>query len=211
MLVILFALPAAAQVSAGVDVMSRYIWRGTDFGNSPSIQPEITYTIGGFEVGTWAAIPTLGDPDGYELDWFASYTFETGAGDISLMIADYTFPVPGVGDYFDSDAHYVEAGLAFSNIGQSPFSFFGGIFVHNDDDNSVYLELSYDAEPIGFYLGMTPMESAMYDTSGPAIINVGITAGQSIKITDSFSLDLTYDVIVNPYSEDVFFLIGFSL
>ena len=38
--------------------MSRYIWRGTDYGHSPSIQPTLSLTAGGFEIGGWGAIAT---------------------------------------------------------------------------------------------------------------------------------------------------------
>lgn len=202
---------ALAQVSLNLDIMSRYVWRGADFGNSPSFQPEISYSAGGFEIGTWAAVATTGDPAGYEVDFFASYTFETGAGDLSLMVTDYTFPVPGVGDYFSSDAHFIEAGVGYSGIAGTPLSFFAGMFLTNDDDNSMYLELGWDAEPIGFFIGMTPTESAMYGTSGAAIINTGISTSRTLKITDSFEIELSSSVILNPYAEDLFFLVGFSL
>ncbi len=203
--------PAYAQVSVNLDIMSRYVWRGADFGNSPSLQPEISYTYGGLEIGTWAAVATTGDYDGYEVDFFASYTFKTGAGDLSLYLTDYTFPIPGAGNYFSSDEHFIEAGIGFSDIADLPLSFFAGMFLTNDDDNSMYLELAYDSEPIGFFIGMTPTESALYGTSGPAVINTGINAGKTIKISDSFEIGLSTSVILNPYSEDLFFLFGFSL
>ena len=44
-----------AQLGLGTDVVSRYVWRGTDFGDSPSIQPTINYTTSGFSVGFWGA------------------------------------------------------------------------------------------------------------------------------------------------------------
>ncbi len=200
-----------AQVGVNLDIMSRYVWRGADFGNSPSLQPEITYTYGGLEIGTWAALATTGDPDGYEVDWFVSYTFETGAGDLSLQLTDYTFPIPGAGDYFSSEAHYLEAGVGFSGIADLPLAIFAGMFLTNDDDNSIYLELAYDSEPIGFFIGMTPTESALYGTSGPAIINTGINAGKTFRISESFEIGLSTSVILNPYAEDLFFLVGFSL
>ncbi len=203
-------MPAMGQLSLDLDIASRYVWRGFDFGDSPSIQPELSYTIGGLEVGTWAAIATNGDPAGYEVDWFASYTVETDAGDLGFMLTDYTFPVPGMGDYLSSDAHFVEAGVEYSGIGGTPFSLFGGMFIHGDDDNSVYLEMAYDAEPVGFFIGMTPGESAEYGTTGAEIINLGITTGKTVDISEGLSVDLTYDVILNPHAEDLFFLVTLS-
>ncbi len=200
----------SAQVGVGVDIMSRYVWRGADFGNSPSIQPEITYSYRGLEIGSWAAVATTGNPDGYEVDWFASYTFGTGAGDLSLYLTDYTFPVPEAGGYFSSESHFLEAGVGISDIAGLPLDLFAGMFLTNDDDNSVYLEMAYNLEMISFHVGMTPGESAMYGTSGPAVINTGISAGKSVKISESFELGLSTSIILNPYSEDLFFLIGVS-
>mgnify|MGYP001369321447 CR=1 FL=1 len=45
----------SSPLSASVDIASRYVWRGTDFGNSPSIQPGITYTSGALTLGAWSA------------------------------------------------------------------------------------------------------------------------------------------------------------
>ena len=50
------APPAQAQsVDLGADIMSRYVWRGTDFGNSAAIQPGLSYSKEGFTVGAWGA------------------------------------------------------------------------------------------------------------------------------------------------------------
>ena len=42
-------------ISISCDLMSRYVWRGTDFGGSPSIQPGIEYSKAGFSIGAWGA------------------------------------------------------------------------------------------------------------------------------------------------------------
>ena len=34
-------LQAQIKFNAAADVMNRYVWRGTDFGSSPSIQPTL--------------------------------------------------------------------------------------------------------------------------------------------------------------------------
>lgn len=204
-----------AQVNLGVDVMSRYVWRGTDFGNSPSIQSEVSYTTGGFEIGFWGAYATTGDPEGTEVDLFASYTFETTSGDFSLVVTDYTFPVHHTGlmgseTWFDGGAHFIELGVGYEGTEAFPISFFAGMFVTNDDDNSIYMELGYDADPLGFFLGFTPAESEAYGTTGAGIINLGISASRELAITNSFSLGLSTSVILNPYSEDLHMLFGIS-
>ncbi len=212
----MLSTPAVAQWSMGLDITSRYVWRGFEFGNSPSLQPELAYSAGGFEAGVWGALATSGDPDGTEVDLFASYSFETSAGAFSLMVTDYTFPVHHTGitggeTWFSSDAHFVEVGLGFQGTESFPVSFFAGMFVHNDDDNSVYLELGYDVGQFGLFVGMTPMESAAYETSGPGIINMGLGTAKTFKITDTFQFDLTSVLSVNPYAENLFFVVGVSL
>lgn len=196
-----------AQVDLGVDLMSRYVWRGADFGNSPSIQPEITASFGNFEIGTWAAFATTGDADGTEVDWFASYTFETeNSGSFDLSITDYTFPVgPG---YFDSEAHFIELGAGYGGPESFPFSISAGIFVTNDDDDSVYIELGYDTGPFDLFLGLTPAESELYGTTSAGVINLGFSTAKEVTVTDLFSIDLSASVMTNPYDETLFFVFG---
>jgi hypothetical protein len=203
-----------AQVDLGVDIMSRYVWRGFEFGNSPSIQPELSYTQGGFEIGVWGAFATSGDLDGTEVDIFASYTFETAnAGSFSLIATDYTFPVHHTGmtgseTWFSSDAHFIELGIGYEGPEEFPISIFAGMFVHNDDDNSVYIEVGYDTGPIDLFVGLTPSESAAYGTTGAGVINLGFGSSKELRITDSFAVDLSASVITNPYEENLFFVFG---
>jgi hypothetical protein len=213
-----FANEAYSQLNVGADIVNRYVWRGTDFGNSPSIQPELSYTTGGLELGLWAAYATNGDPDGTEVDIWATYKFETDAGSFSLYATDYTFPIHHMGgDYvgsetwFDSDAHFIELGVGYSGTDGFPISVFAGLFVHNDEDNSVYIEFGYDADPVEFFLGFTPMESAVYGTTGAGIINMGLTGSRELRITETFSLGLFSTFVINPYIENMHLLFGISL
>ena len=53
---VLAAVPATAvEFDIGADVVSRYVWRGTDFGNSPAIQPSMSASFrdGQLELGYW--------------------------------------------------------------------------------------------------------------------------------------------------------------
>ena len=205
-----------SQIDINVDLTNRYIWRGADFGNSPSIQPELSFATGGFEFGFWGAYATTGEADGTELDIWASYTFDTNVGSFSLYATDYTFPIhhtgmTGTETWFDSGAHFIELGVGYAGTDAFPFSVFAGMFVHNDDDNSMYIELGYDAEPVEFFFGFTPFKSAAYGTTGAGIINMGVTGTKDVKITENFSIGLFSSLILNPYSENVHMLFGISL
>ncbi|MEX0684791.1 MAG: TorF family putative porin [Balneolales bacterium] len=205
------AMNAQAQVSVNVDVMNRYVWRGTDFGNSPSIQPGISYTSGGLEVGGWAAFATNGNPAGSEIDWYASYTLGLGDGSLSIGLTDYTFPDTPTGNYFSGDSHFIELGLGYSGPESFPISLSGGVFLTNDDDYSTYLELGYTLSAIDVFVGFTPTESALYGTEGAGLINTGISTGKEIQVSDTFSFTLTSAAILNFHDENAFFLVGFSL
>src|SRR5690625_7567021 len=45
----------AQRFNVGADIVSRYVWRGTDFGGSVSIQPTLSFSAGGVEAGTWGS------------------------------------------------------------------------------------------------------------------------------------------------------------
>ena len=79
--------------SVGADIMSRYVWRGLDYGAAPSIQPYLEFSAGGFAIGAWGAYTTgfstaniLGIQ---EMDLYATYTI---ADIVTVGVTDYFFP-----------------------------------------------------------------------------------------------------------------------
>lgn len=200
-----------AQVEVGVDVMSRYVWRGTDFGSSPSLQPDISVTVGNLTLGGWAAMATNGNSAGTEVDFYASYSIETSAGTFSLNLTDYTFPEAPTGNYFSSESHFIELGVGYGGSESFPISLSTGVFVTNDDDYSIYTELGYAVSNVELFLGFTPAASALYGTTKAGVINTGISASRDVKVTDLFSFGLSGSVVFNPYANDAFLLFGISL
>lgn len=205
-----FTFTAQAQVDLSLDINSRYVWRGTDFGSSPSLQPEISYTAGNFTIGTWAAFATNGNPAGSEIDFFASYAIETGAGTFELVVTDYTFPEDPSGAYFSASSHFVELGLGYEGTEKFPISIFTGVFVTNDDDYSIYTELGYSISNLDLSLGFTPGASELYGTNKAGIVSMGLGTSREITVSDSFSFTLNGQLLINPYQENAFFLVGFS-
>ena len=43
----------SSPFDVGGDLVSSYLWRGTKYGTGPAIQPYLSYSIGGFEIGGW--------------------------------------------------------------------------------------------------------------------------------------------------------------
>ena len=218
-----YPLPAFGQgFSLGADFVSRYVWRGTDFGEAASIQPALSYSAAGFEVGTWASYAI--DPDAAsvnEHDIWMGYTIETtGAGSISLGVTDYYFPAPdGVGFFeFDGDgegAHWIEPYVSYTLPGSAPLTLYGAAFVHNDPDRSVYLQASLpvqiDGVEVGITAGAVAGESDLYGTDGFSFVNLALSVSKPVTITDQFALPISVAYILNPDAERSYLVFGISL
>jgi hypothetical protein len=209
-----------AQIEFGADLYSRYIWRGVDYGNSPSFQPALSFTAGGFTVGTWGAYSFAGEGNVFsEHDIFAQYSFETGAGTFGVIFTDYYYPSAGL-EFFNYEgegtgAHVLEAGLSYTGPGSFPIAISGFYNIHNDPDKSTYVQIGYpfqiESVELAFFAGASGGESAWYGTTKAALINVGFSASKEIKITDSFSLPVNAAYILNPDLEQSYLIFGINL
>ncbi|MDA3910468.1 MAG: hypothetical protein PF448_03815 [Bacteroidales bacterium] len=218
--------------SISLDIASRYVWRGTDFGGSPSLQPGLEYSFKGLTVGSWGAF-TTNLPGAQELDLYIGYTFLNDM--ISLTVTDYFFPDETIGNdhYFDYredfTGHIFEAALSFNGSEDLPLGFliasnvYGADAKRLNDDGSVagnqfssYAELSYSFKFIDVFAGANLTaadtdkgESGFYgDNLG--FVNIGCTVSKDIKITEAFSLPLSVSLINNPQSEKVFLVATMS-
>ena len=124
------------EINFGADLMSRYIWRGIDYGNSPAIQPNLSFSWKGFNIGAWGTYgfakqsiqvtdTMLIDAGNYsETDLFVSYTVKW----FTLMVFDY-FVMNGLNPnegnrYFDyrnaTTGHTFEGCLIFDGSEKFP-------------------------------------------------------------------------------------------
>ncbi len=148
-----------------------------------------------------------------------------------LGFTDYMFPGAGFeltnfNNYDDpagAGSHAIEINASYSGPESVPLSISVNVFVHNVMDNPIYFELGYSV-PVGdvgldLFVGGAVGDGAAYygavkDDGTPKtfdIVNTGIKASKEIKITDSFSLPIFGSIIVNPATEDLFYVVGFSL
>ena len=200
-------LPAssfAQSFSIGADFMSRYVWRGVDFGESLSIQPALEFSTDNFAIGSWASYSVSADGAGAnEHDLYMGFTF----GGVYFGITDYYFPGPGTLPFsnFDGDgdgAHWIELNASVGGTDDFPLSISGNIFVHNDTQNSIYLEIGYpfsvEDVDLGVSVGIVPQESAFYGTNAFGITVLGLSASREIPITDAFALPISVMYAINP-------------
>jgi len=139
----------AAAINFGADLMSRYVWRGIDFGNSPAIQPNLSFSWQGLNVGAWGSYAfakhsimvndtTIIDAGTYsETDLYISYTYKW----FTLMVFDY-FTVNGLNPnegnrYFDfhnaTTGHTLEGCLSFDGGEKFPLQVLGSVLFYGAD------------------------------------------------------------------------------
>ncbi len=180
------------QMSMGVDVFSRYVWRGTDYGNSASVQPSIEYEMGAVTIGAWGAWSVSGATGGNENDVYIS----TAVGPVGITVTDYFFPAyAGSDDLFTLDNHIIELAAAM-DLG--PIATTVAFNVSGDDDNSAYLELGYGPVTLGMGNGFYTIG----DDPDFGVVNIGVTASRDIY---------SVSYILNPEQETSFLVFGFSL
>jgi len=219
-----------SPLSISCDLMSRYVWRGTDFGGSPSIQPGIEYSKNGFAIGAWGAY-TINAPGGQEVDMYASYTF---LDMFSVIITDYYFP-DELADYkyfsynSSTTGHILEASLSFNGTEKLPLSlllaanFWGDDAVRINDDGSegalqysTYAEASYAFKYFDLFVGvnLTGADTGRGETGfygdNPGVVNLGLSTTKEIAISEKFSLPLSISLITNPQAEKIYLVAGFS-
>ena len=196
----------------GADVVSSYVWRGTQFGTGPAVQPWFTLPelTSGLELGVWGSFP-LSDDGGehasgqtYELDLYASYDF----GPFALTVTNYTFPTAtGVYDtasyeLFDGDME-VTASTSLGAIGLTV-----GYFT---DLEALYVEAGTTVGGMNLAIGYgSDGDGAFYAGGESGLVNVSLGGSKDIKITDDYSLPLFGSFIYNPDAEAAFMVVGMS-
>ncbi len=208
------------------DLVSRYVWRGVEFGNSPAIQPSLSYSLRDLTLGAWGNYSFNTNTRGTELDLFASYAFDFG---LSVTITDYYFPIElteiigetnletgeffgtmtdeRIGDYFDyKNDHYFELGLAQS-IGN--FSLSINYFFTNSMNDDLYFEAGYEFKRCSVFAGGG--NKSYTDDGDFNLVNLGVNTTKKVKITDNYSLPVFGSVILNPNINQFHFVVGITI
>jgi uncharacterized protein (TIGR02001 family) len=213
-------------LNTSLDLYSRYIWRGMEIANTPSIQPTLSVSCGGFELGTWGAYSLSNNAfEADEVDFWLSYTQAFGNGlSITAMATDYYYPNAGIkffnfnnSDATNPGAHTVEIGLSITGPESFPLTLSGYANVYNDAGANTYFQLDYpvtvDETDLNFFCGVAGGSRGNPDYYGAekfAVINLGLSAVREINVSESFSLPLTVSLIANPKAETVHLIVGLS-
>lgn len=205
---------SAVTTSANVDLVSRYIWRGQEYGQSPSIQPGLSVNWKGFTLGSWGAYKLSGAGD-QETDFYLAKEI----GPFTISIWDYwSFCDTSVMDIFNyrekTTSHALEAQLQISGGVKIPFNLLAGYFFYGSDSSrSVYLELQYlhsfGQNELLLFAGFQP--KGEYYGEKARFVNFGITIFREMKITDHWSLPVNFSCIMNPSNKSVYLVAGITL
>jgi hypothetical protein len=206
------------SINVSADLVSRYVWRGQPFEQSFCVQPTLALNISNFTIGAWGSYSLVKDTMD-EHDLYLVYTFETPSGNFTANVWDYHNPNLGKKFFnFKSDegAHCIEFSLGYNGPKFFPINFLGAYNIHNDADKSTYIEIGYNFDikdiKMNLFIGGTKGISKWYGVIEDklAIINAGISATKTIKITDSFSLPIGVAYTMNPYIEKSFLIFKLS-
>lgn len=221
------------SLSLGVDLVSRYVWRGVEFGadpatgsSSPHFQPtaSLTYALSpvtGVSFGFWGSYGFNGTYN--ESDMFLGMLFATKAGQFAVTVNDYYYPYNNTRfsntDGDGKGAHTVDAQLLYTMPGSFPLSILVSNNIHNDFPNnkSLYVEASYpfavSEYTVQVFAGMAKGPSIWHGvaTDKFELINLGCKAGKTIKVTDTFSIPVGVAWIYNVYQQKTFLVFKLTL
>lgn len=202
------------STSVSVDLVSHYIWRGQDYGQTPGIQPGLSATWNDFTLRYWGAYRIGGSGD-HETDLYIEKTI----GPVTFSIWDYWSYSDSISNnYFDynknSTSHLLEAQVLLSGGEKLPFNLLGSyLFYGADPTKSIYFELQY----LHSFGSIDTQTFAGFQAKGEyyapqaAFVNLGCTASKSFKITEGWLLPANLSFIVNPDSKKVYLVAGITL
>lgn len=220
-IVLIFFVKVSAQtrsenhlsLSLNADLLSRYIWRGTDLGPGPAFQPGFSASYSGFSAGYFGSYNLT---NAYkEVNLFVSKSL----GFITLELWDYWSSektgLKGFSDYRkESTSHMIEGIMTLSGGEDFPLSLSGGwLFYGSDYSKSIYIEMQYSIpyNNSEFLLFTGYQAKGNYYAEKRGFVNIGVSFIQSLSVFKGTSLDLILSLVTNPVAKNIFFTVGLIL
>ena len=202
--------------SASLELTTKYMWRGVEYGTAPTVFPMIGYCYKSFNAFAMGGYAVNGSHQ--EVDLGVSYT----ANEFSFGVSDYYYP-SAVGEkdgYFKlsnrNTGHWVEA-YASWNGKKIPLWVTVSTYVFGADKNedgkqmySAYAEVGYthsfnDNNSMSLCVGANLNKSFYTDyQSGFNVVNINAKYSTAFKF-GKFRLPVSASYILNPYKNKSFF------
>jgi len=207
----------ASPFSAGADLVSSYVWRGSKIGTGPNIQPTVKFVAGGFTLGAWGSYSFHDGGDLAEADLYASYATNFG---LTVGLTDY---------YYQGYPYFVYSGDTAShafevNVGYTLKSLsLSANYILNDASlggpankpggGDLYFEAGYAFKNFGVFAGAGNGWHTADNDAGEdvfALCNIGIKTSKEIKVSETFSIPVSGAVIISPDKEEFNLVVGFT-
>ncbi len=208
------------DLSLSADIYSLHLWRGFANGNAPSIQPCAELSKGNLTIGAWAAYAINGSYS--EIDLYANFQLKN----LKFSIFDYFMPETNgkKNSFFDYNTkttrHTIDL-IAEYDADNFPVRILASKFIYGDDRHaettknmySTYLELAYKLnisdKKAEIIAAITPHES--YYANKINMVMAGIKIKDKIKINSDIQIPVKAFLMLNPYTENIYFNLGICL
>ena len=200
------------SVNAGCDIVSRYIWRGQEYYNSPAFQPILSITSNGL------FLTFFGSHSFQNTQFQESHTSIGWSNDLfSISLVDYYFyDAYGNDRYFKYDknvtGHTLSIDASVTMSEEFPFTVLASYNIYGADTMySNYIEMSYKNTgkiPLSFFVGFTGSDGWYGD--GIGFVNTGISYNKLLNI-GNVELPTYIKVIANPQKERLYIVFSVSL
>lgn len=205
-----------SPLSLSLELSTKYMWRGIEYGNAPTTFAILSYEKGGFNAYAEGVYAVNGSHS--EVDLGIGYSFKY----LSVGLADYYFP-SSVGEkdkYFKLNSretgHYVEAYTTISPL-KIPVWLTLSCYVFGADKNkngnqaySSYAELGYThtfnaKDSVSLAVGANLNKGFYTDyRKNFNVVNITLKYATSFKF-GSFQLPVSASYVLNPYREKSYF------
>lgn len=203
---------AASPVSLSLELTSKYMWRGIEYGTSPVVFPALGYACGGFSAYAMGGYATNGSHQ--EVDLGLSYTWK----DFTLAFNDYYYPTAvGADDrYFNfksrETGHWMEATLGWAPE-KLPVWVLLSTYIGGADKNPDGKQACSSYAEIGGYYDFTAddrlslavgssLNTSFYTdyACGMSLVNIDLKYAHTLH-AGALDIPLSVSWIVNPYRE----------
>lgn len=212
----------SSKFNSEFTIATRNIFRGTGWGQSPSLQMKLNWTpCSYFEMGAYGNVTSNGTKEGYgnEFNYYMTFNLFSESQNkhlknISITLDDYFYFNSNDLDnnYFDyaSDVtqHFIEGRLKYD--GRLDLTAAYTLYANeNANTDGIYFEAGYNLNKnLYAFLGYLTDESALMFQEESGVCNIGLTHQKELNIFKSGTSVLKTSVIVNPNYESIYDLPG---
>ncbi|PKO97431.1 MAG: hypothetical protein CVU12_00145 [Bacteroidetes bacterium HGW-Bacteroidetes-7] len=203
--------PAKVEFAANAQLVSRYLWRGQDYGHAPSFQPGVELSWRGFAFGAWSALRIAGDGEP-ELDFYISKDL----GKFTFAVWDYwSYDKALRTQYFDynsaTTSHMFEGQVIYSTGERNQFNLLlSSLFFGADPTKSLYGEVEYVREfgknEIALVAGY--QFKGEYYAPHNGFVNIGCSYLRYLWDFGKYSTFVSFSLTANPALKKTFLTVA---